>query len=190
MGIRKCHQHTAPKLGSGAARQRTSIAWLESVPATPGGFRPRWGTLLSPASWDTCEITLHVQMSPPTAVGPAPWLGSAAGAADIPADSGAERCHPHQPERGWRGEPPGWWESGIGVAGPGTNHVGAGGVCTPAGSRGPKGILRFAPQEMQISPSPGQGPRRVETELRQHPRNARPPAAIPTSVPRDVSRWG
>lgn len=31
MGVRKCHQHTAPKLGSGAARQSTSIAWLESL---------------------------------------------------------------------------------------------------------------------------------------------------------------
>lgn len=35
-GIGKCHQHAAPKLGSRAVQQRTSIAWLES-PSLPRG---------------------------------------------------------------------------------------------------------------------------------------------------------
>lgn len=143
----------------------------ESVPAARGRFRLRWHAVFSPASWDTCENILHVQPSPPAATGMVPVaegcgdrLGSAAGAAGIPVESGAERfCH-----------------VSIGVTGPGTNHTRAGGVCTLAGIRGPTGILYFAPKEGQISPSPGQGPRQLETELRQHPPNARPPAEMPT----------
>lgn len=112
---------------------------------------------------------------------PPPWGQSPAWApATGAADSGAERCHYHHPDRWWMGEPLGGWESHIGAAGPGTNHDGAGGVCTLAGFKGPTDILHFAPEEMQISPSPGQRPRQMGTELQQHPCNAHPSVEMPT----------
>lgn len=80
MGIRKCHQHTALKLGepSCLAKDKHRLAG-GSVPATLGGFRPWWGTVLSPASWDTCENILHIQMSLPTAHGDGPLAGLGCG---------------------------------------------------------------------------------------------------------------
>lgn len=178
-GHQKVPPAHSPKTGEWGftAKDQHRLAGEDSDPTGASSYLLHRGTPVSTSSRSRCHL-------------PPPW-GQSPGWAWLQelADSGAERCHHHQPGRGWRGESPGWWESSIGAAGPGTNHVG-GGVCSPAGFRGPRGILHFAPEETQISPSPGQGPRRMDVELRQHPCNARPPAEMLTGVPWCLSWWG
>lgn len=159
MGIRKCQQHTGPQnWGLGLhSKGPSSLDW-RACPCHAEGFRSCWSIALSPTS---SENILHEQMSLPTTMGTNPGHGSCR----HPSRQRVERCCQHQLDQGQRGEPLGWSEHGIGVAGPGTNHIGA----IAAGFRGPTGILRFAPDEVQISLSPGQGPRQMEMELQQRP---------------------
>lgn len=169
------HQKVPPAHSSKSAQQgcRARDHPPESLCPAWGRIHPCWGTVLSPASRDTCEYILHIQLWEPAGLG----RGSC-----------RDRWCCVSRTRMEQG-PLGCWESSTGVTGSGTNHPGAGGVCTLAGIRGPMSILHFAPEELQISPSPGQGLRRMETEQQQHPRNPRPPAEMPT-VSHSASWWG
>jgi len=184
MGIRKCHQHTVLKLHS------------KGPPSLGCRFLPcHVGRIQTPPGHHLVScIVAHLREQPPR-----PAITS-----HRPGDGPHGRGHqglqasrrragrtvmPGQALRGQRGDP---WGGGRAAA------VSLGKEQTrrsrrgsqPSWHQGSHRHLQGAPEEVGISPSPGQGPRQVEAELRQHPRNARPPAAMPTVVPRRVSRRG
>lgn len=165
-------------MGSWAVWQRTSIAWPESVPDLGSTGEPsrllHYGTLRVSSSSSHHLLPPWAQSPWPRAVGPgwaqpqelrASWQRRDAASAvpgmeglDLRAVGKQHQCHWARTKPHWsrRGLHPSWHERSM-------------------------GILHFAPEEMQISPSPGQGPTRMETELQQHPHIAHPPAEMPTT---------